>query len=271
MIARRFGGPALKIFLLVFLALLLGPLGCSMIANGPGREHWSRARWGSAGLLPEPRDHPDALVQVWAARTWGWKGAFAVHSWIVLKEENAPEYERWEVVGWGVNRGLPAIRRNMRAPDAYWAGNEPELVAERRGPLAGEAIPKIRAAIEAYPWADRYLTWPGPNSNTFVAHLLRAVPELGIELPPTAIGKDFVGLVPVAAMPSGTGYQLSLAGLLGIGIAAREGLEVNLMGLVLGIDPADLAIKLPGLGRLGLRERDDAPSPAVIDRAEGAS
>lgn len=261
----------MKTLLLLLLALLLGPLGCSMIANGPGREHWSRARWGSAGLLPEPRQHPDALVQVWAARTWGWRGVFAVHSWIVLKEEGAEAYERWEVVGWGVSRGLPAVRRNMRAPDAYWAGNEPTLVAEQRGPLAVEAIPKIRAAIDAYPWADRYLTWPGPNSNTFVAHLLRAVPELGIELPPTAIGKDFLGLAPIAAMPSGTGYQLSLAGLLGIGIAAREGLEFNVLGLVLGLDPADLAVKLPGLGRMGLRERNGAPAPPAVDSGETTS
>jgi hypothetical protein len=33
--------------------------------------------------------------------------------------------------------------------------------------------------------------WPGPNSNTFTAAVLRAVPELAILLPPNAIGKDF--------------------------------------------------------------------------------
>ncbi len=256
----------MKPFWIAMIVLLLGPVGCSLVAQrAGGQPHWSQARWGSAGLLPDPAEVPEALVQVWAARTWGWKGAFAVHSWIVLKDEGAAEYERYEVVGWGVGRGLPAVRRNLRPADGYWAGNPPELVGEKRGAGAAAAIPAIRAAIAAYPWADTYLTWPGPNSNSFVAHLLRAVPELGIELPPTAIGKDFVGASLFAPMPSGTGYQLSLAGLLGVGIAAREGFELNILGLVLGVDPAELAIKLPGLGRLGLRPANGGASAASLD------
>jgi len=261
-----------KPFWIATIVLLLGPIGCSLIAQrAGGQPHWSQARWASAGLLPDPAEVPEALVQVWAARTWGWKGAFAVHSWIVLKDEGAAEYERYEVVGWGVGRGLPAVRRNLRPADGYWAGNAPELLGEKRGAEAAAAIPKIRAAIAAYPWADRYLTWPGPNSNSFVAYVLRAVPDLGIELPPTAIGKDFVGASLVAPMPSGTGYQLSLAGLLGVGIAAREGFELNILGLVLGVDPGDLAIKLPGLGRLGLHSANgSAPAASLDGPAPGA-
>ncbi|BCX19264.1 MAG: hypothetical protein KatS3mg117_2946 [Geminicoccaceae bacterium] len=244
----------MRLFWIASLVLLLGPVGCSLVAQrAGGQPHWSQARWGSSGLAPDPAAHPEAIVQVYAARTWGWKSAFAVHSWIVLKDEGAAEYERFEVVGWGVRRGLPAVRRNLRPADGYWAGNPPELVSEKRGPEAAALIPKIRAAVASYPWPDSYVTWPGPNSNTFVAHVLRQVPELGVELPPTAIGKDFLGAQLLAPMPSGTGYQISLLGLLGVGLARAEGLELNLLGLVIGLDPADLAIKLPGLGRLGLR------------------
>ncbi len=34
-------------------------------------------------------------------------------------------------------------------------------------------------------------------------------------------------------------------------VAREEGIEVNLLGLTLGIDFAGPALKLPGLGRLG--------------------
>ena len=76
------------------------------------------------------------------------------------------------------------------------------------------------------------------------------MPGLDVELPPTAIGKDYVDRW-FAAMPSGTGYQISIGGLFGIGLARAEGLELNILGLVLGLDVDDAALKLPGLGRIG--------------------
>ena len=52
--------------------------------------------------------------------------------------------------------------------------------------------------------------------------------------------------------PSGTGVQLSLGGLFGITIGWIEGVEVNVLGLVAGIDIRRPALKLPGLGRIGV-------------------
>ena len=90
-----------------------------------------------------------------------------------------------------------------------------------------------------------------------IAWIARAVPALGLELPPTAVGKDFLGERRlVAATPSGTGGQVSLFGVLGAALARAEGLEVHILGLTFGIDPLRLAIKLPGVGRLG---RSTAP------------
>ena len=112
-------------------------------------------------------------------------------------------------------------------------------------------IDRIKAAIETYPYSDSYTVWPGPNSNTFVAHLARAVPELRLDLPPTAIGKDYIpGGLPFGRVPSGTGFQVSFLGLLGVMLAAEEGLEVNILGLTFGVDPLDMAIKLPMVGRM---------------------
>jgi hypothetical protein len=51
--------------------------------------------------------------------------------------------------------------------------------------------------------------------------------------------------------PSGTGLQVSLFGLLGVIAAPEEGLEVNVLGLSLGVDVAEPALRLPGLGRVG--------------------
>lgn len=240
-------------WLLIVLVVLVLPLliSASLLA-GSRPAHWSMARWDSSALAPEPDQHPDAVVQVYAARAWGWRGAFAVHCWVSFKPENARSYDRYEVVGFGVSRGAPAIRRNLRPPDGRWAGNEPMLLADVRGPEAAAAIPKLQDAIRRYPYAQSYWTWPGPNSNTFVAYLAREVPELRVALPSTAIGKDFLpdGQL-VASAPSGTGFQISLGGLFGITLAIEEGFELNMLGLVVGLDPKRLAIKLPGIGNLG--------------------
>jgi hypothetical protein len=235
--------------LIVFVLPLVISAGLVMSARA---DHWSRARWDATGLAPPPAEHPEAVVQVYAARAWGWKGAFAVHSWLVYKPKDAAAYDRWEVVGWGVRQGVPSVRRNLRPPDGRWAGNDPALLVDLRGAAAAAAIPRLADAIARYPYADAYVTWPGPNSNTFVAWVGREVPELGLTLPPTAIGKDFLGGQIAAQTPSGTGLQISLGGLLGVAVGVREGLELNVLGLVVGVDPLGLAIKLPGLGRLGV-------------------
>lgn len=235
------------------LALLILPVlvSAGLIVSARA-DHWSRARWDATGLAPAPGEHREAVIQVYAARTWGWKGAFAVHSWIAFKPENAAAYDRYEVVGWGVGNGAPAVRHNLRPPDGRWAGNDPTLLLDLRGPEAAALIPRLQEAIARYPYARSYVTWPGPNSNTFTAWLGREVPELRLTLPSTAIGKDFLGGQLAARTPSGTGLQLSLGGLLGLSVGVEEGIELNLLGLVLGVDPKRLGIKLPGIGQLGM-------------------
>tara|TARA_B100000686_G_C16440074_1_gene786520 strand:- start:234 stop:476 length:243 start_codon:yes stop_codon:yes gene_type:complete len=80
------------------------------------------------------------------------------------------------------------------------------------------------------------------------------VPELGIDLPPTAIGKDYLanGAV-MGPTPSGTGYQISLFGLVGLMAVLKEGIEVNILGLVFDVALQPPALKLPGFGRLGMK------------------
>jgi hypothetical protein len=217
-----------------------------------GDRDWRAARRDSTGLAPDPATTPDAVIQVYAARAVGWKGALGVHTWIAMKPSGASDYTRYEVMGWGVDRGAPAIRRNRTGPDHYWFGSKPDLLVDLRGEGVDGLIARVEAAVAAYPYPDTYRTWPGPNSNTFVAYIGRAVPELRLDLPPTAVGKDFLpDAAPVGLAPSGTGLQLSLFGLAGLLVGWEEGVEVNLLGLTFGLDLNRPALKLPGIGRLG--------------------
>jgi hypothetical protein len=84
---------------------------------------------------------------------------------------------------------------------------------------------------------------------------------LRVDLPPTAIGKDYLGMVPVARTPSGTGGQVSVLGIAGITAGWEEGFEVNVLGLTFGLDPYSLSIKLPLLGRIGPSESQ----PVIVD------
>lgn len=214
---------------------------------------WWQARRDPSGQAPDPAATREAVVQVYAARTVGWKGLLGVHTWIVLKPTGASAYTRYEVIGWGMDRGAPAIRVNRTGPDNYWFGARPEVLVDYRGEGVDALIRKIEAAVAAYPYPASYRTWPGPNSNTFTAYVGRAVPELHLRLPPTAVGKDYLpDGVPIGLAPSGTGVQLSLLGLAGVLVGLDDGLEVNLLGLTFGLDVLRPALKLPGVGRLGV-------------------
>ena len=238
--------------LALLLLLLGGPL--FVAYTRPEVLDWRKVNYAPTNLLPSPALHDDAVVAILSARAWGWRGAFAVHTWVVVKPKGASRYDRFEVVGWGVQQGVRAVRENMRPPDSPWAGNPPKIVELVTGKPAELAIPKIRQAIASYPYPERYVIWPGPNSNTFVAYIVRQVPELATELPAQAVGKDWIANgFPLAPAASRTGLQVSLFGLFGLTVAWDEGVEVNILGLVVGVDPVGLAIKLPGIGRLGLR------------------
>jgi hypothetical protein len=231
-------------------------------SSAPG--DWRSASRESVGLAPEPATTREPVVQVYAARTVRWRGYFGVHCWIAVKAQDAREYTIFEVNGWRLRRTGSAVVVGSRPPDARWFGNMPQLVAESRGAEAGHLIPRIEAAVASYPYADTYRVWPGPNSNTFVAHVLRAVPELRADLPATAIGKDYLGLPFVARTPSGTGAQINLFGVLGVLAGVEEGIELNALGLTFGVDPLDFALKLPLAGRVGW-PRDDVARAASSD------
>lgn len=239
----------LSLVILFSLPLLVS---ACMAGRGDGVP-WYEARQDSSGLAPDPGKTSEAVIQVYAARAVAWRGTFAVHTWITVKPTGADRFTRYEVLGFGVSNGAPAVRVDRTGPDNYWFGAEPSLILDRRGASVDALIAQIRAAAASYPYPSEYRAWPGPNSNTFTAYVARQVPELQLELPSNAIGKDYLpGGALFAAAPSATGYQVSLFGVLGVMVARDEGFELNLLGFDIGFALKSPALKLPGIGRVGM-------------------
>ena len=209
----------------------------------------------SHNLADDPAVGNEAVVQVWGARTLGIKGLFGVHTWIAVKPSGVPEYTVYEVIGWRLRWTDTALVARTRAPDR-WFGSAGELYAEKRGAGVDELIKRVEKLASEYPYAKEYTLWPGPNSNTFVAWITRQIPELRADLPATAIGKDYLGGRVIGSAPSGSGFQFSLAGLLGFSASGVEGVEINVLSLNIGVGPSGL--KLPLIGRIGSPRIDTA-------------
>lgn len=212
---------------------------------------WRTAARHSAGIAPDPVELADiAIVQVYSAPTFGWRGLFAEHPWIIYKKSGETAFTRYDVVGW---RGDDVVRRNYALPDGFWYGSRPTVLVDHRGNGVDALIERIETAIKRYPYPHTYRSYPGPNSNTFLAHIGRAVPALRLDLPANAIGKDYRPIShPLGLSTSGSGVQVSLLGLLGLSIGFEEGVEMNILGLNFGVDLNSPGLRLPFIGRLGL-------------------
>jgi hypothetical protein len=252
----------IKKIVLTILALFLFPLAVhgALYSVQSRPESYDRADWSSTGMLPPASAEPEARLLVFTGRTGRWRGIFSVHSWVVLKPENAANWERFDVVGWG-----QPVRNNGWAPDSHWYGNTPRVLLDVRGAQAAALIPKVQAAIAAYQYSHPgdYRIWPGPNSNTFVASVLRAVPELETALPSNAVGKDFRPAPYVGLTDTRTGLEASLFGIVGVKLGWVEGVELNFLGLVTGLDVRHPAVKLPGFGRIGIDDGTALAAPAA--------
>ncbi|GHC66359.1 DUF3750 domain-containing protein [Limoniibacter endophyticus] len=238
----------LVFILMIFIVPALVTLAWWELQDRP--RSWRAADWSSARLLPEASSGQEPAVYIMAARTGGLKGAFAVHSWIVLKRESANSYERYDKVGWG-----SPIRRSAYAADGRWYSNLPQIVCEAHGDDAIRIMPAIDAAIENYPYAHTgdYTIWPGPNSNTFIAHITHEVPELGACMAPNATGRDFApGFAALDISRNGWNLHATLGGLAGFAIGRDVGFELHFMGLVAGFDLMRPAIKVPAYGLVGM-------------------
>src|SRR5690606_8150095 len=93
----------LRIIVIVFLLCFLLPVAVSAAFYYTRHHHvdWRAADRSSAGLLPPAAEQREAVVRIFSARTVRWRGIFATHSWIVIKEPGASAYTRYDYTAWG--------------------------------------------------------------------------------------------------------------------------------------------------------------------------
>ena len=82
-----------------FALIILLPLAASAVTHSETGSSWRDARQDPTGQAPDPATTREAVLQVYGARAFGWRGIFGIHTWIALKPADADEYTRLEVIG----------------------------------------------------------------------------------------------------------------------------------------------------------------------------
>jgi uncharacterized protein YceK len=175
----------------IFKLLLVLTLQSLVLAGCSADKDWRTASRESAGTAPDPASTNEAVLQVYGARAWSWRGWFAIHTWIAAKHTGESAYKVYDVVGWRSHRNQPVLRIAYDIPDRYWYGEKPRIIKEYRGKGVDRLIDSVDRAAAAYPWKTTYKAFPGPNSNTFTAWIAKKVPELDLDLPFSAIGSGY--------------------------------------------------------------------------------
>lgn len=177
-----------------------------------------------------------------------WYKGLAHHAWIDIHKAGDPKWLRIECAG----RLFGVLFSDLDAEEAHLDHRFDGHTVHLLGWLDGEAAHRAAEAIEARAheldefYGENYRVWPGPNSNTFVAEVARAAPDLGFVFDPNCIGKDYPGWVDVGLTASKTGLRLDTVPI-GVAVGLREGVEVHVLGLTAGISLDPPGISLPFL------------------------
>lgn len=180
--------------------------------------------------------------------------SLAHHSWFDLKQGSEERWLRVEVMSREAFTrrdvvSVAAISSARARASERWE-NAVHLHAVVRGPEAERIGQEVVRLARGYPDARVYNGWPGPNSNTFVERLGRAVDGLRFQLHHDAVGKDLDGLLRLGLSATGSGVELETP-LLGLQLGLEEGLELHVLQLGFGLDLWPPALELPFLPRLG--------------------
>lgn len=128
---------------------------------------------------------------------------FAVHPWIVIIKNGIAT--RWEVLymkNKGIKNVVSYVYKNLYTETTrgitttktgieHWPSKQIGHIQGGETSLAHRMYDFIDTMAPHYPYADRYHLFPGPNSNSFIAWILREFPEADIKLPWNAFGKHY--------------------------------------------------------------------------------
>lgn len=174
----------------------------------------------------------------------------AVHYWFNAYDAKSLRWERWELwqergrvtTSWG------HIHLDLMGPMGNVGGGDAVIEAEWTGDEA-ERLLAVLHRPELYPERDTYRAWPGPNSNTYVAWVLR---EAGVpfDLSPLAIGKDWRGWVGGGSTTTMSGVHLD-SPLVGLKLGLVEGVELHVLAFTFGFAFIRPTLKTP-LGSISM-------------------
>lgn len=192
------------------------------------------------------------VVQLRRATLPSLLGPLAVHYWFIAFNPETRKWERWEVwqdagadaTSWG------HIRKDLMLPDNNVGGGPYAIEMEWHGAKA-QNIYMVLNAPANYPYQNVYRPWPGPNSNTYVAWVLKQA-RASHDLDPRGIGRDYLGWLGVGLTTTRTGIQLE-SPIVGIKAGLNDGVEIHVLCFTLGLDVWTPALKTP-FGRFGFSE-----------------
>ena len=204
--------------------------------------------------------------------------AFAHHGWIEMRASGSGDWTLLEVNG-GVK--ILTVQDEVALADERWS-QPVRVLASWHGDEATRLIPLLLDATQdeidaseelspgpmeqarreawasthstpypRHPWRQDYESWPGPNSNTFIATLLRAVPRMGAELDHNSVGKDWAEGLRLGRTDDELGVEVDTR-FLGAAVGLYQGLELHLIGLTAGVSFWPPALKIPFLPRVGI-------------------
>lgn len=127
---------------------------------------------------------------------------FAVHSWIMTS--NKGKLKRWDVFDVKNRKGKKWGYVYLNGKELWEGGNIYEdkeypkydskvigIIGGGKNSLAQKIIQFTDKHAKDYPMRDKYVRYPGPNSNTFTQWILNRFPEANWKLPWNAFGKNY--------------------------------------------------------------------------------